>query len=92
MGFRAGDRLTAGSVEWRIPLSAPMGVGRVGFALFADAGTAYGAGESLSDSSFDRGLGAGFFASVASVSLRVDVAHGLDSGTRAHVTFGLRGR
>lgn len=92
LGFRAGDRLTAGSIEWRIPLSSPMGVGRVGLAVFADAGTVYGAGESLSDSSFDRGVGAGFFASVASVSLQVDVAHGLDSGTRAHVAFGLRGR
>lgn len=92
LGFRTGDRLAAGSVEWRIPLSSPMGVGRVGLAVFADVGVTYDVGESLGDADVDRGAGAGFFVALAAFSMRVDVARGLDSGTRAHVMFGLRAR
>ena len=34
-------------------------------------------------------MGAGWFLQLPILSFRLDVAHGLDSGTRAHVTFGV---
>ena len=60
-----------------------------GVALFTDAGTVYGADERLADTRWDRSVGAGFFINAPVVSMRLDVAHGLDAGTRAHFTLGL---
>jgi hypothetical protein len=86
-GYRAGDRLAAFSAELRVPFSPPLQVGRAGWALFVDRGAVYAHDTSLSDAGFDTGIGAGLFAQLPGVTFRVDVAHGLDHGTRAHVTI-----
>lgn len=89
LGFRDGDRLAAGSAELRLPISSPLSVGRAGFAVFADAGTTWSADESFDWATFDRGYGGGFFLSALMLSARIDVAHGANSGTRAHFTLGV---
>ncbi len=89
LGFRDGDRLAAGSAELRVPISSPVSVGRAGFALFADAGTTWAAGEAIDGTRVDRGFGGGFFMSALMLSGRIDVAHGVGSGTRAHFTLGV---
>ena len=88
-GFQVGDRLAAVSGELRIPVSSPMRIGRAGLAAFVDSGSTYAAGESLSRARFETGVGGGFFVTATVFSFRVDVAKGLDAGTRAHVAVGL---
>lgn len=87
-GARTGDRLAAASAEVRMPISSPLRLGRAGIAMFADTGATSEAGTSLGDARFDTGVGGGFFVSALMFSLRVDVAHGIGGGTRAHVTLG----
>jgi outer membrane protein assembly factor BamA len=93
-GFRAGsfvgDNLAAASVELRIPLHSPMDLGQSGVTVFADAGKAYDAGIRLQDAKTHYGVGVGWYVRAPLIQLGIDVAHGLDSGTRAHVTAGLR--
>jgi outer membrane protein assembly factor BamA len=89
LGYRMGDRLVAGSAEVRMPIASPLRTARPGVAVFTDAGTVYGAGERLTQARWDRSVGAGFFVTAPVVSLRLDVAHGLGAGTRAHVTLGV---
>jgi len=86
-GYRAGDRLTAYSAELRVPFSSPLQIGRAGLAVFVDRGAVYAHETRLRDATFDTGIGAGLFAQIPGVTFRVDVAHGLDHGTRAHVTI-----
>ena len=88
LGYRSGDRLLAGSAEIRIPLSTPRRFTRMGLAIFADTGTVYGASEALDGARWDTGVGAGVFLQGPLLGLRVDVARGLDSGTRVHFTLG----
>ena len=45
------------------------------------------ADERLADARWDRSVGAGAFIIAPMVSFRLDVAHGLDAGTRAHFTL-----
>jgi outer membrane protein assembly factor BamA len=87
LGYRMGDRLAAASAEVRMPINSPLRLARTGVALFADAGTVYGADERLADARWDRSLGAGVFIIAPVISFRLDVAHGLDGGTRAHFTL-----
>jgi outer membrane protein assembly factor BamA len=87
LGYRMGDRLAAASAEVRMPINSPLRIARLGVALFTDAGTVYGADERLADARWDRSIGAGAFITAPVVSLRLDVAHGLDAGTRAHFTL-----
>jgi outer membrane protein assembly factor BamA len=89
LGYRMGDRLVAGSAEVRMPFNSPLRLARTGVALFTDAGAVYGADERLADAHWDRSIGAGVFIIAPVISFRLDVAHGLDAGTRAHVTLGL---
>ena len=89
LGFRRGDRLAAGTIEVRMPISSPRNIGRAGIAVFADAGAAYDAHTTLDHAKFDTGLGAGWFLQLPVVSFRIDVAHGLGASTRAHVTLGV---
>ena len=89
LGYRVGDRLLAASAEVRVPITSPLRIARTGVALFTDTGTVYGADERLADARWDRSLGAGFFVTAPVVSIRVDVAHGVDAGTRGHFTLGL---
>jgi outer membrane protein assembly factor BamA len=89
-GYRAGDRLAAGSLEVRWPITSPIRLGRFGLAAFVDHAAVYAAGTSLRDAPFDTGAGAGIFATLPAASFRLDVAHGVGAGTRVHVTFGAR--
>jgi outer membrane protein assembly factor BamA len=91
-GFRAGafagDNLFTSSAELRIPLTSPMNVGRLGVSVFTDAGAVYNDGQRLRDATFQRGVGAGLFFLATIFQLNIDVAHGLDGGTRVHVMTG----
>lgn len=93
-GFRAGsftgDNLAAGSLELRVPFHSPLRLGQTGITVFGDVGTAYEHGVALSDARAEYGVGGGWYLRVPLFQLEVDVAYGFDSGTRAHVTAGLR--
>ena len=47
-GFLTGDTLVSGSLEYRVPLVSPRRIGKLGVSAFADWGTAYDHGQSLS--------------------------------------------
>lgn len=89
-GAFAGDNRFISSLELRTPLTSPMRIGRLGARLFADAGTAYDHGVRLRDASFHEGVGAGLFLFATVFQLNVDVAKGLDAGTRVHVMTGFQ--
>jgi outer membrane protein assembly factor BamA len=89
LGYRYGDRLAAGTLELRIPISSPRNIGRAGIAIFADSGATYDARTTLDRAKFDTGIGAGWFLQLPVLSFRIDVAHGLGGSTRAHVTLGV---
>jgi outer membrane protein assembly factor BamA len=88
LGYRSGDRLLAGSMELRVPLSTPRRVSKLGVAVFADTGTVHGAREPLDGADWDTGVGAGVFVHLPLAALRLDVARGLGSGTRVHFSLG----
>ncbi|MGE3274458.1 MAG: BamA/TamA family outer membrane protein [Vicinamibacterales bacterium] len=87
-GTAAGDNLAAFSVELRAPLTSPISVGRFGVKVFADAGTVWDAGDTLSGRQFTRGAGAGVFMGVSLFSINVDIAH-THSATRVSISAGL---
>jgi outer membrane protein assembly factor BamA len=93
-GFRAGaftgDNAATASLELRVPFHSPLRLGQTGIAVFGDAGAAYDHGVKLADARFEYGAGAGWYLRVPLFQLEVDVAYGFDSGTRVHVTAGLR--
>ena len=89
LGFRYGDRLAAGTLEIRMPISSPRNIGRAGIAIFADSGATYDAHTTIDHAKFDTGIGAGWFLQLPVLSFRIDVAHGLGASTRAHVTLGV---
>ncbi len=90
VGSRAGDNLAAGSVEIRMPLTSPLGLGRFGVKAFADAAAVYASGASLADQRFSRGYGAGVFVHATVFSLEVDVGWPEEGGgPNAHVQLGL---
>lgn len=89
-GYRAGDNVAAASAELRIPLTAPLSVGRFGVKVFADAGTAYAHGEKLADQRLDRGYGAGAYLHLTILSLALDVARAQETGkVRWHFGLGV---
>jgi outer membrane protein assembly factor BamA len=89
-GYRYGDQLAAGSLELRVPFTSPLKVGRFGAAVFVDRGAVYASGASLRSAAFDTGAGAGLFVTLPALSLRADLAKGIDAGTRIHVSIGMR--
>jgi outer membrane protein assembly factor BamA len=93
-GFRAGaftgDNVATASVELRVPFHSPLRLGQTGLTVFGDAGTAYEHGVKLSDTRAEYGVGGGWYLRVPLFQLEVDVAYGFDSGTRVHVTAGLK--
>lgn len=89
-GSFVGDNLAAASIELRIPLHSPMNLGQSGLTVFGDAGRAYDHGIRLSDATAHYGAGIGWYLRAPLVQFGIDVAHGGTSGTRAHVTAGLR--
>ena len=84
-GFLTGDTMVSGSVEWRIPITAPMRIGKFGVSAFCDWGTAYEHGQSLRDQTFYKGAGTAWFA-VASIRMAMAVAKGFGASTRVHFT------
>jgi len=92
-GFKAGsaigDTLVAGSVEWQVPLTSPLRVGKLGVSAFLDVATVYDDGERLSDQRFDEGIGGSVWFSAAFIRLTLAVAHGIDHGTRVHFGTGV---
>jgi outer membrane protein assembly factor BamA len=89
LGYRMADRLVAASAELRMPITSPLHIARTGVALFTDGGATYSAHEPLGEARWDKSVGAGFFVTAAVLSMRLDVAHGLGAGTRAHFTLGV---
>jgi len=93
-GFKAGaftgDNVVTASVELRIPFHSPLRLGQTGVTVFGDAGTAHEHGVKLSDARIEYGAGGGWYLRVPLFQLEVDVAYGFDSGTRVHVTAGLK--
>ena len=92
-GFKAGsdigDTLVASSVEWQVPLTSPLRVGKLGVSAFVDVATVYDDGERLSDQRFDQGVGGSVWFSAAFIRLTLAVAHGIDHGTRVHFGTGV---
>lgn len=92
-GFSAGDVVgdstAAGSLEWRLPLSNPLSVGKIGVRAFIDAATVYDAGASLRRQHFERGVGGGVWFTATVIRLALDVAHGSGGATRVQVSSGL---
>jgi outer membrane translocation and assembly module TamA len=58
-------------------------------AIFADSGAIYDAHTTLAHAKYDTGIGVGWFLQLPVLSFRIDVAHGLNASTRAHVTLGV---
>jgi len=83
-GFLSGDTMVAGTVEWRIPISAPMKIGKFGVSAFWDWGTAYEHGQSLRDQPIYKGVGGTAWFAVASVRMAMAVARGIGASTRVH--------
>ncbi len=92
-GFKAGsdigDTVVAGSLEWQVPLTSPLSVGKLGVSAFVDIATAYDDGERLSHQQFDQGVGGSVWFSAAFFRLTLAVAHGIGAGTRAHFGTGV---
>jgi len=93
-GFKAGaftgDNIASASVELRIPFHSPLRLGQTGIKVFGDAGAAYDHGVQLRDARVEYGVGGGWYLRVPLLQIEVDVAYGIDSGTRAHVMAGLK--
>jgi outer membrane protein assembly factor BamA len=93
-GFKAGaftgDNLAEASLEFRVPFHSPLRLGQTGLTMFGDAGAAYDHGVRLRDARIEYGVGGGWYLRVPLFQLEVDVAYGFDSGTRVHVTAGLK--
>jgi hypothetical protein len=91
-GFKAGsftgDNLATASLELRVPFHSPLRIGQTGITLFGDAGAAYDHGTRLRDATVEYGVGAGWYLRVPLVQFEVDVAYGIDRGTRVHVAAG----
>ena len=85
-GAFVGDRLVAGSLELRIPLSAALSAGKVGVSVFIDAGAAYDDGQAFRDQTPHTGAGASVWLAATVVRMGLTIAHGRGAGTR--VTFG----
>jgi outer membrane protein assembly factor BamA len=88
-GFGIGDTLVAGSAELRLPLTSPLRVARFGISLFADIGTTYDKGRRLGEQRLEQGFGAGVWAAAPVFGISVAVAHGVNAGTRGHISAGL---
>ena len=88
-GFRTGDMLAAGSLEWRVPISSPLRFGRFGVTLFSDWGTSWEHGQKIKDVPLFNGVGTTVWYSLASFRISVAVANGIGSGVRVHFSGGI---
>jgi len=88
-GSAVGDNMVAGSVELRVPLSSPANLARTGVSIFYDVGVAYDHGQRWRDQRLEKGVGVGFFITAPLFALQLDVARGIDRGTRVHLSTGV---
>ena len=88
-GTGAGDTLVAGTLEWRLPLTSPLGIGRVGVSAFVDAGKVYSAGQQFGDEPLKKGVGGGLWFSMPLIRLTLSVGHGIDGPTTFHMATGM---
>jgi outer membrane protein assembly factor BamA len=88
-GVDSGDRRLISSVELRVPVTSPMNLGRLGVSVFGDIGAAREHGEPFEAREFRKGVGAGVFLLTPVFQVSVDVARGIGSGTRLHVSSGV---
>ena len=90
VGARMGDRLLAGSLEWRLPVTSPLSAGNAGLRFFYDRAAVWNAGHPLSGAEFLDGAGVGLFLGVPFGQVHVDVAHDLVGSVRVHAGAGIR--
>jgi outer membrane protein assembly factor BamA len=88
-GMAVGDKLAAGSIELREPLSSPLQMVKVGVTTFVDVAAVYDKGEHLRDQTFSQGVGVGIWLSIATVRFTLSIAHGIGSSTRLQFSAGL---
>jgi len=90
-GTDVGDALAAASGELIVPLTSPIGFGRIGVSAFVDVGTVYDHGERLVDQPWRQGVGGSVWLTAAFFRMSLAVAHGIGTSTRVHfgasVTF-----
>jgi hemolysin activation/secretion protein len=93
-GFKAGsftgDNLATASLELRVPFHSPLRIGQTGITLFGDAGAAYDHSTRLRDADVEYGVGGGLYLRVPLVQFEIDLAYGIDRGTRVHVAAGFK--
>lgn len=85
-GAFVGDRLVAGSIELRVPLSSALRLGKFGVSMFADVGKVYRNDQRFGDEPLRWGMGGGVWYTITAVQVGAGVAHAHGGGTRA--TFG----
>jgi len=88
-GFLTGDKMAAGSIEWRIPVRSPLRIGKIGVTAFFDAGTAWDHGQAFVDQHIYKGVGGSAWISVASFRLAMAVGYGFGAGTHVHFSGGI---
>jgi outer membrane protein assembly factor BamA len=92
-GFKAGsftgDTMVLGSIEFRVPLTTPLSVGKIGVSLFADTGTAYENGQRYRDQTLRTGIGGSVWFAAAAFRMGLSVAHGRGADTRVNFGGGL---
>ena len=88
-GFRTGDMLAAGSLEWRVPINSPLRFGRFGVTLFSDWGTSWEHGQRFKDVPLFNGIGTTVWYSLAGFRMSVAFANGIGSGFRVHFSGGI---
>ncbi len=85
-GTDAGDALAAASGELIVPLTSPLGVGKIGVSAFVDTATVWDHGQRLVDQPWKEGVGGSIWFSAAFIRASLAVAHGIGGST--HVHFG----
>ena len=89
-GHGIGDNVASFSAEVRVPFTSPVYLGKFGVRAFFDAGTAYAAGQKLSDQVLEQGAGAGVFITWAVLRMGLDVAWPLTTDEhKPHFHFGM---
>ena len=88
-GYKADDNIVAVSAELRIPLTAPLNIGRFGVKAFVDAGAAYPIGAKMADQNLERGIGGGVYLHLTVISMSLDVARSQAGNTRFHFGLGV---
>lgn len=87
-GYRVADNAAGASLAYTKPFGSALSIAHVGLRAFVDWAAVYAAGTSWRDASYDRGIGAGAFATAGSFVIGLDVARGRDQ-TRVHLRIGL---